>query len=108
MRNGNEATNKITIYIMRILLVIVILGFLSIVSTQTVWAYQEKSTYGFQVDYERYIPTIEDDFADNRIIVTLKQQYSDINKKIDMQSFETKHVLTSQSLETMKHMLLVI
>lgn len=89
MRNGNKATNKITIYIMRILLVIVILGFLSIVSTQTVWAYQEKSTYGFQVDYKRYIPTIEDDFADNRIIVTLKQQYSDINKKIDASIIES-------------------
>ena len=34
----------------------------------------------------RYIPTLEDDFADNRVIVTLRQEYSDVNKEIDTNS----------------------
>lgn len=33
----------------------------------------------------KYIPTIDDDFSGNRIIVTLQQQYSDINRYIELE-----------------------
>ncbi|MCL2065830.1 MAG: S8 family serine peptidase, partial [Candidatus Cloacimonetes bacterium] len=42
----------------------------------------------------RYIPTIEDDFADNRIIVTLRQEYSDVNKEIDTNSFRSANIIS--------------
>lgn len=33
----------------------------------------------------KHIPTIDDDFSGNRIIVTLQQQYSDINRSIELE-----------------------
>ncbi len=38
---------------------------------------------------EQHIPTINDDFEDNKVIVTLKSEYSKINNKIDKQKFST-------------------
>ena len=35
------------------------------------------------IGYKRYIPTLDDDFADNRVIVTMKQEYSDVNKAVE-------------------------
>jgi hypothetical protein len=42
-----------------------------------------------EIHFTRHIPTLNDDFADNRVIVTLRQAYSDVNKPIDMERFRT-------------------
>ena len=42
-----------------------------------------------EINFVRQVPIINDDFADNRVIVTLKQAHSDVNKEIDVASFKT-------------------
>ena len=41
---------------------------------------------------------LEDDFEDNRVIVTLKSTYSEINKVFDIQEFKTEKLLTCEDL----------
>ncbi|MDE6201733.1 MAG: S8 family serine peptidase [Clostridiales bacterium] len=52
------------------------------------------------INYERYIPTLEDDFEDNKIIVTLTRNFSKVNKAIDKQIFSTKHINPSLNSDT--------
>ncbi|MDE6029187.1 MAG: S8 family serine peptidase [Clostridiales bacterium] len=49
------------------------------------------------INYERYLPTSKDDFEDNKIIVTLKRNYSKVNQVIDKQMFSTKHIRSSSN-----------
>ena len=52
------------------------------------------------INYERYIPTLEDDFEDNKIIVTLKREFSKVNKAIDNQIFSTEHIRSLSNSDT--------
>lgn len=50
---------------------------------------------------ERNIPTINDDFLGNKIIVTLTQEYSEVNKQVNIDDFEISNLIT---LETMNNL----
>jgi len=47
---------------------------------------------------ERRVHTINDDFADNRVIVTLRPSHSAINRSIDLSSFRTSNVISAECL----------
>jgi len=50
----------------------------------------------------KYIPTIDDDFSGNRIIVTLQQQYSDINRYIELEDLGVDIEKAGLSISTEK------
>lgn len=67
-------------------------AFAMTIGASTEYAY----TYDIdRVSYEKQTPTIEDDFAGDRVIVTLKPSYSDVNKSFSAQSFKTENVVTA-------------
>jgi len=53
-----------------------------------------------EIGFERYIPTLADDFADDCVIVTLKSQYSDVNKS---QSFRIPENIPIESIEDLTY-----
>ena len=85
-------TKKFLSVIIAALLIVALAEVFSMTSIRNAYA----SEFDSGISYERHIPTLSDDFADNRVIVTLKRNYSGINKSIDLQSFRTSSVITAQ------------
>ena len=56
------------------------------------------------VNYERHIATIDDDFASNRVIVTLKPGYSDVNKSFSTQNLRTSDNTIIESVKDLTRM----
>ena len=50
-------------------------------------------------NFKRYIPTLSDDFSDNRVIVTLRREYSSVNGEIDFQNFETLNIVMANDVQ---------
>ena len=50
------------------------------------------------IPIERHVPTLNDNFVNNRVIVTLRQEYSDVNREIDMQVFRTANIMTARCI----------
>ena len=46
-------------------------------------------------DFEIYTPTINDDFDDDVVIITLTSEYSDVNKPIVIEDFLINNILSS-------------
>ncbi|MCL2675352.1 MAG: leucine-rich repeat protein [Firmicutes bacterium] len=47
-----------------------------------------QQTQNSEIGFERHIPTLEDNFADNTVIVTLKKSHSDVNRVHNLKSFK--------------------
>lgn len=52
---------------------------------------------------EYKIPELSDDFADNKIIVTLTEDYSKVNKRVDINDFKVKKEATSKDVNNINH-----
>lgn len=52
-----------------------------------------------KIYFERHVPTVDDDFVDNEIIVTLRRKYSKINGKIDPYIFSTDNIKIASNCE---------
>ena len=50
------------------------------------WAFASEGDLNYVIGM-KHIPTLDDDFSGNRIIVTLQQQYSNINRSIELEDF---------------------
>ena len=83
-----------------VLLVCAVAGSLSFISTNKVSAHAEVFDDG--INFVRHVPTLSDDFIDNRVIVTLRSKYSRVNGAIDLQSFSTTNIVVTQSTELNK------
>ena len=89
MSNSNK---KIKFFTISLLCIFFILSIATILSTINVSAETAEIN---TIEFSKYTPTINDDFADNKVIVTLKPEYSDVNKNISVQKFSTKNILTN-------------
>jgi hypothetical protein len=89
-----------------IALVACIMAIFSFDSSNQVYAYADNTMDAFErkIIASKYIPTIEDDFKDDRVIVTLKRRYSEVNQKADVQKFRTsEHSLAIDSVEDLTY-----
>lgn len=68
-----------------------LLQFTFVNNDQNINAIEGNNYYEASVEY--YIPTLEDNFENNRILVTLKKDYSDVNKEINVNDFITDNML---------------
>ena len=75
----SNSTKKIKLFTISLLCVFLILSIIIVLSTIKVSAETAEIN---TVEFSKYAPTINDDFADNKVIVTLKPEYSDVNKNI--------------------------
>ena len=78
MKNNIKIITHITNMLFSVSVFLLFCGFSTLFAQN--WAERE-------ILLSRYVPTINDDFSDNSLIVTLWQEYSDVNKVIDVESF---------------------
>ena len=101
--NVKLRTNKFTVIILITLLALVVA---SVMVMTSVMMFAQASENGVSASLERYptselglarhTPTLNDDFAGDRVIVTLRQGFSDGAVQISSQSFKTTNVMTAQ------------
>ncbi|MCL2014087.1 MAG: hypothetical protein FWG69_03775 [Oscillospiraceae bacterium] len=77
------------------------------IESQTGSSKEESSAFFDDNDYEKYIdvkfertPTIDEDFKDDRVIVTLKHKYSNLDIETDLYKFETEKIVVADSLSS--------
>ena len=78
MRKTKRLTKNIPILLVIVIAFFVFSGFAMLLA-------QNLSEH--EILFNRHIPTLDNDFAGNRVIVTLRQDYSDVNKTIDVERF---------------------
>ena len=57
------------------------------------------SLYDDSISFPTRVPTIEDNFRNDTIVVSLKQWYSFANKPINIKDFETKNLISLKTIE---------
>ena len=92
MKIKNKKSTKYLLFLV-INLIIVIL----IVSSNGLIVHADENTDEFYI-YNKYTPDVTDDFEENKIIVTLTKDYSDVNKPINYSDFESDRIITMQTL----------
>ncbi|MCL2797759.1 MAG: hypothetical protein FWD58_06870 [Firmicutes bacterium] len=102
-KRKKRKTSRLFAFIMIALLICTTAGVTTFASTDklSVDATSINDEIGF-ARYARYIPTLADDFADDRVIVTLKSQHSDVNRS---QSFRTTGSVAIESVEDLTYII---
>lgn len=85
MPSTKRKTNKIIVVAFILLLAVLGTGIFTMMSNGT-QAYALSASLD-TIGYVKHIPTLDDDFADDRVIVTLKPSHSDVNKKYRLAEF---------------------
>ena len=81
------------------LVINLIIGIL-IVSSNGLIVHADENTDEFYI-YNKYTPDVTDDFEENKIIVTLNKDYSDVNKPINYSDFESDRIITMQTINSL-------
>lgn len=81
------------------LVINLIIGIL-IVNSNWLIAHADENTDEFYI-YNKYTPDVTDDFEENKIIVTLTKDYSDVNKPINYSDFESDRIITMQTINSL-------
>ncbi len=85
MKNTIRTKSKHSVIIIVTLLFVSLLAIVlfTLNPTSKAWASETEKI----VTNDRYVPTLEDDFKDDRVVVTLKQSHSKVNREVRIEDF---------------------
>lgn len=81
-----RAKSKSKIRIIFLMMLLLVFTFTSLVFSPVLHARTNEET--ISNEQPRYIPTIDDNFKDDRVIVTLNQSYSVVNREVLIEDFK--------------------